>query len=257
LHPALYSFRNELSAITVRLLAYISGVAMLAVIAANLTREKAVEAAVAEVRPRESIQEWVASPRPHPALSLNMTEFTDKSASYNIYRHPDGGRKDVLGWDFAGGQPFARLTLLRPTGHPAFGPAAREIARDAGLTASDQVQPAGVAATKFGLIQLVVFSTVHGGEARRCLGFAAPFDTPPMQISGWFCQPGTAPVPRHLVVCALDRLNLLASGNDPRVAQLFARAELKRGFCPASGPSVAVNSDWVATFEGPELRGRL
>lgn len=256
MHPALYSFRNELGAITVRLLAYISGVAMLAVIAANLTREETVAAAVVEVGPRESVREWVASPRPHPAFSLSIAEFADKSASYNIYRHPDGGRKDVLGWDFAGGQPFARLTVHRPIEHTVFGPAAREIARDAGLITLQRIQPAGVIATKFGLIQLVAFSTVHGGEARRCLGFAAPFDTPPMQISGWFCQPGTAPVARHLVVCALDRLNLLASGNDPRVARLFARAELKRGFCPSSGPSVA-NSDWVATFDGPELRGRL
>jgi hypothetical protein len=252
MHPAVYSFRNELSAITVRLMAYVSGVAILAIIATNLTREDSVQAAVEEVRPKE----WVASSRPHPAFSLAMAEFSDKSASYEIYRHPNGGRKDVMGWDLAG-QPFARITIHRPVGPAAFSPAVREVTREASLGPIDRAQAAGVAQTKFGTVQLVGFSTFHGGEARNCLGFAAPFETPAMQLSGWFCHAGTAPVPRGLVVCALDRLTLLASGNDPRVAELFARAELKRGFCTSSGPAMASNPDWMAGLGDPVLRGRL
>jgi hypothetical protein len=78
-----------------------------------------------------------------------------------------------------------------------------------------------------------------------------------MQISGWFCQVGPAQIARSLVVCALDRLTLLTSGNDPKVAELFARAELKRGFCGNNGPATAANADWVAGQGEPALRGRL
>jgi hypothetical protein len=252
MHPAVYSIRNEIGAIAVRVMAYLSGVALLAIIAANLMRDESVNALVEEVRPRE----WVAASRPNPAFALAMAEFSDKSASYEIYRHPDGGRKDVMGWDF-GSRPFARLVVLKPGAEPAhFGSAVSEIARETGLKASEQVQPAGVIQTKFGSVQTVGFSTFHGGEAHQCLGFAAPFDSPAMQISGWFCQVGPAPVQHRLVVCALDRLTLLSSGNDPKVADLFARAERKRGYCGASGPATA-NNDWVSGPAGPALRGRL
>jgi hypothetical protein len=52
----------------------------------------------------------------------------------------------------------------------------------------------------------------------------------------------------------LDRLTLLASGNEPRLAELFARADLKRSGC---GPAKAVSVDWVTGAENPHLRGRL
>lgn len=249
MHPAVYSIRNEIGAIAVRVMAYLSGVGLLAIIAANLTKTETVDAAVAEVRPRE----WIAATRPQPAFSLTIPEFNDKSASYDILRHPDGSRKDIMGWD-AGSRPFARITVLRMGAEPAaFGSAVNEIARLTGLKSSDRAQPAGIVQTKFGAVQLVGFSTFHGGEAHQCLGFAAPFDSPAMQISGWFCQPGPAQVSRNLVVCALDRLTLLTSGNDPNVAGLFARAELKRGFC---GTATATN-DWVSGPAEPALRGRL
>lgn len=250
MHPAVYSLRNEISAIVVRVAAYLSGVALLAIIAANLTYSETVEAAIEEVRPKE----WIAASRPNPAFTLTLPEFYDKSASYDILRHPDGSRKDIMAWD-ATGRPFARIVVLRPgPEQAAFGSAVGEIARQTGVQAADRVQPAGVVQTKFGAVQLVGFSTLHGGEANRCLGFAAPFDSPPLQMSGWFCQPGPAPVARSLVVCALDRLTLLTSGNDPRMAELFARAELKRGLC---GTATAANADWLSGPADPALRGRL
>lgn len=249
MHPAVYSIRNEIGAIAVRVMAYLSGVGLLAIIAADLMKTETVDAAVAEVRPKE----WVAATRPNPAFALTMAEFSDKSVSYDILRHPDGSRKDIMGWDLAS-RPFARVTVLRAGAEPAaFGSAASEIARQTGLRSLDRAQPAGVIQTKFGAVQLVGFSTFHGGEAHQCLGFAAPFDSPAMQISGWFCQPGPAPVGRNLVVCALDRLTLLSSGNDAKVAELFARAEMKRGFC---GTATAAN-DWVSGPAAPALRGKL
>jgi hypothetical protein len=52
----------------------------------------------------------------------------------------------------------------------------------------------------------------------------------------------------------LDWLTLLASGNEPKLAELFARAELKRSGC---GGATSVSVDWITGVEDPRLRGRL
>ncbi len=41
---------------------------------------------------------------------------------------------------------------------------------------------------------------------------------PDMRISGWTCQGGSLPAQRAAIVCMLNRLTLLAAGNDPRLA---------------------------------------
>ena len=53
-------------------------------------------------------------------------------------------------------------------------------------------------------------------------------------MSGWSCQGAGLPARRAAIACALDRLTLLTSGNDPKVAELFARAEFKRGCCASA-----------------------
>ena len=91
--------------------------------------------------------------------------------------------------------------------------------------------------------------------ARSCLGFIKRVEQPGLQISGWSCQGETLPARRAAISCMLNRLVLLAAGNDAKLAELFARAELKRGSC-ASATS-AVSADWVTTAQNPLLRGRL
>jgi hypothetical protein len=49
---------------------------------------------------------------------------------------------------------------------------------------------------------------------------------------------------------------LLAAGNDPKLAELFARAELRRSSCAAADTSAA-SADWVTAAENPRLRGAL
>lgn len=251
MQSAAFHFRNDIKAISVRLMAYLSGAGLLAIIASNLLNPPTIEAAVEEVRPKA----WIPATRPHAAFSLNAPELADKTATYDIFRHPEGGRKDIMAWDHAG-QPFGQIEIYRPAGElEAFGSAVREVTRRAGLGTSERAQAIGVVPTKFGLVQLVGFATKIGGDPRNCMGFAAPFESPRMLISGWFCQAGSSPPAPSLLICALDRLTLLASGNDPQVAQLFARAELRRGFCRSPGPSPT--ADWVATLDGPDLRGPI
>ena len=64
------------------------------------------------------------------------------------------------------------------------------------------------------------------------------------------------PARRGAIGCILNRLILLTSGNEPKLAELFARAELKRGSCGATGNSTA-SADWVTGAQNPVLRGQF
>jgi hypothetical protein len=49
----------------------------------------------------------------------------------------------------------------------------------------------------------------------------------------------------------LNRLMLLSTGNEPKLAELFAQAELRRGHCT----SAAASTDWITDAGNPHLRG--
>lgn len=253
LHPVLINLAEESRALCVRLLAYACGVGVLALIAADLFSGMAtgmVEAAV----PLRSRDAWVASVRPQPAFAAPVADFSGQSESYTVVRHPEGGRKDILTWSASPTDPpLSQIELYRPGGElAAFGPVASEVAARIGQNRTEAVQPAGVIDTKFGPVALVGFTNDIGGKPRPCIGFAHGFATPRLLISGWSCQGDNPQTRRQVAACALDRLTMLSAGNDPQLAELFARAELKRAGC-----SHASQSDWITATREPVLRGQL
>ncbi len=180
----------------------------------------------------------------------------EKTEAYEILRHPEGGRKDVFRWTTQGEKPVAELEIYRPGGE--FN---QTEATFAGIAARMQpaeereLEAAGVIDSKFGAVTLLR----HPGtadRARACLGFIKRLDQPRLQISGWSCQGDALPARRAAIGCILNRLILLTAGNEPKLAELFARAELKRGSCAASATSAAP-LDWVTSAENPRLRGTL
>jgi hypothetical protein len=54
----------------------------------------------------------------------------------------------------------------------------------------------------------------------------------------------------------LNRLVLLTAGNDAKLAELFARAELRRSDCEATA-AAALSADWVTGADNPGIRGAL
>jgi hypothetical protein len=98
--------------------------------------------------------------------------------------------------------------------------------------------------------------TGNADAARSCLGFIKRLDEPNLRISGWSCQGDALPARRAAIGCILSRLILLTAGNEPKLAELFARAELRRGSCAAATASAA-SVDWVIGAENPRLRGTL
>jgi len=91
--------------------------------------------------------------------------------------------------------------------------------------------------------------------AQACLGFVKRLDEPKLHVSGWSCQNEALPARRAAISCMLNGLVLLTAGNDAKLAELFARAELKRGSCAAA--TSAGSADWVTAAQNPLLRGAL
>lgn len=250
IHPVLRSFADECSAVAVRILAYVCGLAVLAVIAVDLV--SAVPVAANTGLP--AARGWTPASRPHPAFAINKLDLADKTDAYEILRHPEGGRKDILRWAAAAGDaPTAEIEIYRPGGElDAFAAADADVASRMAGRATDGTEPAGFIDTKFGRVPLIRFSGASQPGKEACLGFAKTFTAPSVRISGWACQADTIASQRAFVGCTLNRLILLSAGNDPKMAELFARAELKRHTC---NTTTIVPTTWIASSEAPQLRG--
>ena len=277
------SLQQDIYATVVRILAYMGGLGLLAILAVSFFRTETVVAAV-ESAPHT---DWINIDRPHPAFEVQMPEWGSTNVNYYILRRPrDGGRKDVLTFgDPAANGPYVAFEIYRPgSAGERFMDAPSEIAaRIVAFTVTDDVKAAGQLDTKFGTMSLVDFAIASGSPLgrraenlardqvtghsppRRCLGFVRPFDAPLMQVSGWYCSPREEVVDRAVLACAIDRLTMLYAGGDPALAMLFANAEVKRTFCGQRSPILAATPEHAvqpplprnATFGALKLRGRL
>jgi hypothetical protein len=235
--PDLIGFADECRAMLVHLIAYVGALALFAIVGVHFWNGLEFDTAADPAgQPGFALAE-----RSRPAFAVSSTDQSEKSESYEIFRHPAGGRKDIFHWGPPGEKPVAGLEIYRPGGE-----------FDGSEGPDEAAEAAGVIESKFGTVAL--FRRPGVDPANSCLGFAKRFGAPVIQISGWSCQGASLPARRAAIACMLDRLTLLASGNEPRLAELFARAELKRSGC---GNLTSVSADWVTGVANPHLRGPL
>lgn len=255
MHPALHSWREELPATLVRLMAYVGGLALLSILAAQIFKHPA------PLRPGASAQQspWIEIERPFPAFSLSIPEAADVPFQYAVRRHRvGGGRQDVLMLGEPDSvAPFLQVEIYRPGSEIArwSGPAETIEAGAAGLSPAHLRREAALD-SKFGPLEIVTFETGKD-PVRQCLGFVRDYDDPMLQVSGWFCQ-GDEIIPRSTLACALDRLALMSAGSEPKIGALFARIELNRSFCGQRDPILASTPKyrllWKALANRPEPR---
>jgi hypothetical protein len=250
-HPALWRFAEECRGVATHLLAYVGALALIVIVGARLWAELPIADAL---EPAAQVG-WTAAARSYPAFAVSQVDSSGKIATYEIFRHPDGGRRDVLRWAASPGEkPVAELELYRPGAELGqFGPPAAEIAARMDPDGTRQIAGAGVIDSKFGPVALFGLGP---DDPRRCLGFMKNLEAANLRISGWSCQGDTVPARRSAIACTLNRLILLTAGNDPKLAELFARAELKRGSCATAG-ATPLSADWVTGVQNPRLRGSL
>jgi hypothetical protein len=113
---------------------------------------------------------------------------------------------------------------------------------------ASELEAAGLIDCKFDAVSLLR----HPGDADgwACLGFIRRLDDLNLEISGWSCHGDALLTRRAAIGCILNRLMLLTAGNEPKLAELFAHAELKRGGCAPAAPS-GPSADWVTSAENP------
>lgn len=259
-HSVWPEFHRELIAVSLRLLAYLGGLAALAILVVETARHSLTLAAVElPARPQ-----WVEIGRPHPAFTLALPELHGGEFRYGIHRHGGGsGRKDTLSWgERDRAQSYFMLEIYRPGSEiDGFaGPANEIAARVVELGSVKTVTPSMSLDSKFGRFATAGFAVAHDNGTRHCLGFALPSEEPRLQIAGVYCKPEGGIIDRGLLACALDRLSLNSAGSDTRLAALFARAELKRNFCGQKSPflyATPKREGWMAASSEAKLRGRL
>jgi hypothetical protein len=251
IHPALTSFADEVCATVARLFAYVGTLALLAILAIHAWDQlQAIETDA----PADKA-DWSGADRSYPAFAVSQLDPSEKSVTYTILRHPEGGRKDILRWTDRSEKPAAELEIYRFGGEndPTQARGA-DIAARMGLLNALELEAAGVIESKFGTVALL--REAGAKDAAACLGFFKSIDDPGIRISGFSCRGDSLPARRAAVGCMLNRLILLTAGSEPKMAELFARAELRRTDCAAQGTSGA-SLDWVTSAENPHLRGPL
>jgi hypothetical protein len=248
IHPALTSFADECCGTLARLIAYVGVLALLAIVGLHLWD---LLPAGEAVEPTAKV--WSLATRSYPAFAVSQFDLPGKTEAYEIFRHPEGGRKDVFRWAASGEKPVAELEIYRPGGEQAqSGPPIADVAARMDPEGMRELEAAGVIDSKFGAVTLLRLAG-NADDGPACLGFLKRLGEPDLRISGWSCQGDTLPARRAAISCILSRLILLTAGNDPKLAELFARAELKRGDC-ISAAAAATSTDWVTGTDNPRLR---
>jgi hypothetical protein len=252
IYPALKSFADECCGTLARLFVYVGALALFGIGAIHLWDQlPALE--TAETPAKAS---WSVATHSFPAFAVSQFDLAGKTEAYEILRHPGGGRKDIFRWAAPGEKPVAELEIYRLGGESVqSGPDVTDIAARMDPKDARELEAAGIIDSKFGPVTLLRLAG-KADNAPSCLGFLKRFDGPGLRISGWSCQGDTLPARRAAVGCILNRLILLTAGNEPKLAELFAHAELKRGSCTPAATS-APTVDWVTDAENPRLRSGI
>jgi len=108
IHPALTtSFADDICGTLARLIAYLCTLALIAILGACLWDQ------LPDAEPKSATQnEWSLATGSAPAFAVSQFDLSYKTDAYQILRHPEGGRKDVLRWTGPDGKPAAELGNL-------------------------------------------------------------------------------------------------------------------------------------------------
>ncbi len=112
IHPALTSFADECCATLARLVAYVGTLALLVIAGIHFRDELPVD----EPSVPTAKAGWNVADRSYPAFAVSQFDSPEKTVSYEILRHPEGGRRDIIRWAAPGEKPVAELEIYRTGG---------------------------------------------------------------------------------------------------------------------------------------------
>jgi hypothetical protein len=210
-------------------------------------------------------QGWVVINRPFELFAADLHGAAQVDHGYSATRHVEGGgRRDILAVGHIG-ETSAMLVQFYRLGSEA-APASTlyvETARRASEARYwvERVGPVDALTTRFGAFEVADVAIKQGDRAQHCLAFRladSEATERTLRVSGLSCGArGVAPA-RAELACQLDRLQLVAAGDDVDLRQIFVEAERRRDeSCAAprlAGASPNQRPSWLEKTGAPELR---
>jgi hypothetical protein len=217
--------------------------------------------AVVEQKPQ-----WMEVVRAQGAFALEAEELKGLEFRYTVRRHrTGGGRSDELSFGSVDADgPYARVSAYRPRREGLSERTALDavaaVAAISGIHA--EYEERGILLeTKFGVMPTVRLAIPANGRTRNCLAAAGAWTEPRFRLVAWWCNDGPEIVAPGDFACLIDRIALMSAGGDDKLAEFFARAELRRDYCGADGsfmsPTPRLVHDWINDKRRPQLRGPL
>ncbi|AOO79725.1 hypothetical protein [Bosea vaviloviae] len=207
---------------------------------------------------------WLKITRPIATFGLESPELDRQQPTYEAMRSQDGARRqDTLSFGaFDADKPHLRLRLLVTHNNEArpqpFVIALVREASERGMSIQRSGVPTSIE-TRFGTVETADTTLSDGDASRPCIAFRKSAGDLPLGLSGWWCGAPGRPADRQQLVCLIDRIDLLAAGEDKALRSAFSRTELARQ--PTCAPprlsATGRKASWLdADATAPALRTR-
>jgi hypothetical protein len=183
---------------------------------------------------------WVGVKKPFAVYHVEAPELDQANLVHRVSNKGRHARQDSFLWTNSRVRPGS---LQRPAIHLVIErhenslPTARPLFPDLALRAAEigvsieRLQGASEVMTKFGTME-VAEALLDSEQGRlACLAFRRS-DTAGLVLAGWYCGTADRPADRVSFPCFIDRIDLVGSGQDRALRQLFAQAERQRKGCP-------------------------
>jgi hypothetical protein len=175
--------------------------------------------------------EWVALPRPVASFGLGLADIEGQAVRLQARRDTAStAREDqIIAGSFAGQGPYLVLVLQRSqAAQPGsiFVALTRQAA-ESGLAIERTAQPVPLS-SKFGALESADIVLGDGDKARSCLAFRHLAEEAGFAFQGWLCAGAGRMVDRQQITCLIDRVHLVAAGDDRPLRTHFSKAELQR-----------------------------
>ena len=178
-----------------------------------------------------TMPDWVQVPRPVASFGLGLSDIDGQPVRLQARRDTAStAREDqMIAGSFAGQGPHLMLALRRSHAAPQgslFIALSRQAAEN-GLAIERTAQPVPLA-SKFGALESADIVLGDGDRARSCLAFRHLAEEAGFAFQGWLCAGSGRHVDRQQITCLIDRINLVAAGEDRPLRAHFSKAELQR-----------------------------
>ncbi len=179
--------------------------------------------------------EWTEIRRPVLQFALDMPQIERASLRQRLFRSAGGAREEILSWGSLSTPTFHAQIVVHHAGESLpnddglFIAIARQAATS-GLAVTRLATPISLP-TKFGDLETADGQLTTENADRACLVFRHRRADSTFALAGWYCGTEEKPAERIALSCFIDRLDLVAAGDDVQLQQIFANAERQRGPC--------------------------